>query len=175
MERLDGAKSNEAGLTVKPTFTTRSASLIKYFSCLTQLSPEWLNMIQEEISRAIELSGTAVDGSDDEQLFNAIKDIADTQIALSVGLNGRLIGFGEIVTSSGAMNFSSPGITGSALGPVGEAQVNIPTEPDTDYAVVLGNVGIDTFGCLIGGSKTTTKFGVKSSGVDPIGFAIIRL
>jgi len=83
MERLDGGKSNGLGLTVKPVFTARTASAIKYFSCPTQMSPEWLNMVQEEISRAIELSGSAVDGADDEQLFKAIQDIADARIALN--------------------------------------------------------------------------------------------
>ena len=159
----------------EPPKTPHPGDPNQWISCASDIYEEvWADIIGE-IANAVTGSGTALDGTKRNQLFQAIKDIADAQIALTAPLNGRIIGFGEIDTSTGAMLFASPGITGSSLVPVGEAQVNIPTEVDTNYAVVLGNNGIDTFGCLIGGSKTTTTFGVKSSGVDPIAFAMIRL
>ena len=175
MDDFDGGKSNGIGLEVKPPYTPRTASLIKYLTCESKLYPELLQMSISEKVNLVEGAGLTLDAEDDTQMLQAIKDIADARIALAAPLNGRIIGFGEINTNTGAMLFASPGITGSSLVPVGEAQVNIPTELDTNYAVVLGNNGIDTFGCLIGGSKTTTTFGVKSSGVDPIAFAMIRL
>lgn len=73
---------NNVGRT-EPPATAHSGNPNKFPSCLSDLYEEYFADIQQEIVNAIEGVPTAIDGTDRFQLLQAIRDLADQQIALA--------------------------------------------------------------------------------------------
>jgi len=76
MENFDAGKSNDEGLTVKPPYTAQSGSAEIYLQCISQLYPEFLQMITSELVNAVEGAGLTLDAQDDTQLLEAIPILA---------------------------------------------------------------------------------------------------
>ena len=76
MDDFDGGKSNGIGLEVKPPYTPRTASLIKYLACESKLYPELLQMSISEKVNLVEGAGLTLNAEDDTQLLQAVKVFA---------------------------------------------------------------------------------------------------
>lgn len=78
MKRIDGPNSANGKFAPGNPFSSTKG---------TTITVDWLNRVQEELARAIELSGQTLDGANNEQLANAIQSLGALGVAERAALS----------------------------------------------------------------------------------------
>jgi len=82
MKRYDIGDSQLGISRDEPPAVAHSGATDQHISCGSDVTESWYADVQDEIANAIEGASTTLDGTDRFQLLQAIRDLADEQIAL---------------------------------------------------------------------------------------------
>lgn len=130
----------------------------------TIVEAEHLNMIQEELSRAIEDDGTVLDNGDNTQLRALVRKISGYDISFMAGYDGDGVGADVTVRPYGVMILTR---AINILSEVGYAEV-VPTGSAVIFDVLLNGVSIYSTNPQIADGANTLTPGVLTSFPNPL-------